>query len=566
MSPSSLPPETVTGVQHVRARAGFSPAELFGVLELEGPEAGSFLDAQLPVRVLDLAPGQGAHTAYLDTKGRVTHDVRLLRLEDRFWILARLPDLESLEAKLERYHIREEFTVRDLRNTLAVWEVHGPATPEILGRLSGSRIPPDPYVHLKLTLNRVAARFMVDSWSGDAGGHLIVPRDAADALSALFGHAEVPAVDASVLDVMRIEGGRFERGPDVDDRTLLLELERPEMVSHDKGCYLGQETIARVHARGHVNRRLVGLEIEGDLVPEPGSLVVQDDTPVGETKSACYSPSLGRPIALAMMRIEAADPGGVVHVRLGSGLVAARVRELPLYRPPGPKETAEALYRQGMEAFKQDRFVEAMGLFERAILMNPHHLDAFESMGISQERLGRLDEATQTMEALTQTAPDHVMAWTNLSRYYAQAGRIADAERIKGHVTYLVLKRDAGAKAAERKASEEEGLRRARLEERVALFEQVLSLDPEDVVANFGLGKVLFDLDRWEDAAPYFRKAIEKQESYSMAYNHLGTCLMQLGRTEEARDIFRHGIEAATRRGDLIPRRDMERKLGELGE
>jgi tetratricopeptide (TPR) repeat protein len=156
------------------------------------------------------------------------------------------------------------------------------------------------------------------------------------------------------------------------------------------------------------------------------------------------------------------------------------------------------------------------------------------------------------------------MAWTNLSRYYAQAGRIADAEKLKGHVTYLVLKQEAGVKAAERKAREDKVFERARLEERVGLFEQVLSLDPEDVVANFGLGKVLLDLERWEDALPYFRKAIEKQASYSMAYNHLGTCLMHLGRNDEAKDVFQKGIEAAKERGDLIPRRDMERKLSEL--
>jgi tetratricopeptide (TPR) repeat protein len=217
-----------------------------------------------------------------------------------------------------------------------------------------------------------------------------------------------------------------------------------------------------------------------------------------------------------------------------------------------------------MDAFSHNRLEEALQLFERALLMNPHHLAAFESMGIAQERLGRIEDATQTMESLTQAAPDHVMAWTNLSRYYAQAGRIADAERLKGHVTYLVLKRDAGEKAAARKAREDKTLERARLEERVGLFEQVLSMDPEDVVANFGLGKVLLDLERWEDAMPYFRKAIEKQASYSMAYNHLGTCLMQLGQNDEAKDVFRHGIEAAKERGDLIPRRDMERKLMEL--
>jgi folate-binding protein YgfZ len=559
----TLTPEGARGVASVRARAGFSDNDIFGVLEIEGAEAASFLDAQLPVRVLELAPGRGAHTAYLDAKGRVTHDLVLLRLDEaRFWILARSPDLESLAAKLETYHIREAFTVRN-RAELAVWDVHGPATPEILARISGTKLSPDSYTHVALTLNGAAARFVVHPWTGDPGGELIVAREYTDRVKQAFREAEVPELDASALEILRIEGGRFERGIDLDERTLLLELGRPEMVSHEKGCYLGQETIARVHSRGHVNRQLMGLELEGDEVPAPGSIVLLSENPVGETKSAGYSPSLERPIALAMMRREA-EPESTVHVRMPSGLVAAKVRELPLYRTPGPREAAESFYRQGMDAFTVNRFEDALRLFERALLMNPHHLAAIESMGITQERLGRIEDAIQTMESLTQAAPDHVMAWTNLSRYYAQAGRIADAEKIKGHVTYLVLKQEAGEKAAERKARENKALERARLEERVGLFEQVLSLDPEDVVANFGLGKVLLDLERWEEALPYFRKAIEKQVTYSMAYNHLGTCLMHLGQNEEAKDVFRRGIGAAKERGDLIPRRDMERKLSEM--
>jgi folate-binding protein YgfZ len=371
-------------------------------------------------------------------------------------------------------------------------------------------------------------------------------------------------VDETVLEILRIEGGWPEFGVDTDERTLLPELGRPEMVSYDKGCYLGQEPVARIHARGHVNRLLMGLEVEGDVVPEPGTTVLRGETAAGFTRSACRSPSLGRVIALAYLRPKEAEPGATVHLRLPDGLVAASVREPPLYRVPGPREAAESLYREGLDAFRQDRFEDALRLFERATLLNPQHLDAFESMGICYERLGRGEEAAETMEALTRMSPEHIMAWTNLSRYRAQAGRIEEAEKIKGHVTYLAWKREAGERAQERKAQEEEATKRARLEERIHLFEQVLALDPDDVVANFGLGKTLHDLERWEEAVPRLQKAVEVQPSYSMAYNLLGTCFFRLERREEAESAWRRGISEATRRGDLMPRRDMERKLAEL--
>jgi folate-binding protein YgfZ len=556
------------GVRRIRARAGYSRVELFGIVEIEGPDAGSFLESQIPLRVGALEPGHGGFTAYLDARGRVTHDLLLLRLEDRFWILTRLPRVASLLEKIERYHFRERFTARDRSGELAVLELHGPAVPEILARSGEWRIPAVSYAHLENRVSGVPARFVVNPWSGNAGGHLVVPREAVTAAESLLidpaTGTPLPRVDESVLEILRIEGGRPEFGVDMDERTLLPELGRPEMVSYDKGCYLGQETVARVHARGHVNRLLLGLEIEGTMVPEPGTVVVRDDAPMGVTRSACRSPCLDRVIALAVLRTKAADPGATVHLRMPGSLVAARVRALPLYRVPGPREAAESLYREGLDAFKQDRFEDALRLFERATLMNPHHLDAFESMGICYERLGRGEEAAETMEALTRMAPDHIMAWTNLSRYQAQAGRIEEAEKIKGHVTYLVWKREAGGKAAERKALEDEAARRARLQERVGLFEQVLTLDPDDVVANFGLGKTLHDLERWEEAVPRLLRAVEIQPSYSMAYSLLGTCLCRLEKRAEAEDAWRRGISEATRRGDLMPRRDMERKLAEL--
>jgi Flp pilus assembly protein TadD len=98
----------------------------------------------------------------------------------------------------------------------------------------------------------------------------------------------------------------------------------------------------------------------------------------------------------------------------------------------------------------------------------------------------------------------------------------------------------------------------------VGLFRRVLELDPEDVVANFGLGKIYLDLERYEEAVPCFRRAVAGQRDYSAAFSHLGACLVRLHRTEEARDVLTVGIAAAARRGDLVPKADMTRLLEDL--
>jgi folate-binding protein YgfZ len=556
-------------VRAVRARLGLGDIEIAAAAEIAGPGRTVFLQNQLPVDVASLKPGTGAYTAYLDRRGRITADLEILNLGGSLLVFARPDLLAALLTRLEEHRFRERVSLTDRRAELAVLEIHGPETPALLLDASGTRVALEPYLHQEIRLGGCAVRFVADPWTGDVGGRLLVARDdlaaVREALTAAGRDRGSVGIGAEALEILRIEGGRPAFGADMDERTLVLELGREDMVSHDKGCYLGQETVARVHSRGHVNRLLAGIEIEGNATPAPGTLLVRDEVPVGETRSACLSPSLGRAIALAMVRREAVEPGTVVHLEIGGTLVPATVRELPLYRPPGPAEQGRAFYRRGMEAFRADRFEEARGLFERALLMNPRHTDAFEAMGVSQERLGRLDDAIETMRALTGMDPEHVMGWTNLSRYCAQCGLIEEAEEIKGRVAALIWKRELGEREAERRAAEDAERRQAELLERIELFRRVLEMDPDDVIANFGLGKIYLDLKRYEEAVPCFRKAIAAQPDYSMALSHLGTALTKLGRSEEAAQVLREGIEVATRKGDLVPKRDMARKLAELG-
>ena len=553
MNPSPSP----AGVLGVRSRAGLSLAGPFAVVEIGGADRVPFLQAQLPADVAALGAGDGVYTATLDAKGRVGQDLLLLELGDHGWAILRRELIPAFLERLERYHIREDLTARDRSGELAVLELHGPSTPVILAAAGAAGPAPgvsmEPYRHRELTIAGAAVRFAARPWTGDVGGHLIVLREEAErvreALQAAGRDEGLVEVDAVALETLRLEGGLPRVGVDVDDRTLLPELGRPEMVSHTKGCYLGQETLARIHARGHVNRILTGLRVDGDRVPEPGTLVLDGDSPVGETRSAGFCPSLDGVGALARIRVQASEPGTTVHLRLDGGLVAARVAALPLYRPPGPREQAETFYRQGMEAFTRDRYEEALGRFERAALMDPGRMDVFESIGVCYERLGRLEEAEETMRSLTEMDPENVMAWTNLSRYLARAGRIEEAEQVKGKVTYLVWKKEAGEKEAARRDEVAAEERQRRLTERMGLFRQVLELDPDDVVANFGLGKILLDLERYREAVPHFERAVAGQKHYSMAFNHLGTCLMRLGRLEEAAAVFREGLPRPPGRG-----------------
>ena len=148
---------------------------------------------------------------------------------------------------------------------------------------------------------------------------------------ALVGAGARP-VGLAAFDALRIEAGTPLFGHDVDESVLLPEIPFANLVSETKGCYPGQEVVVRIRDRGHVNRMLRGLLLDGDEVPPHGAEVVADDTSVGQVTSAAWAFGLGRPIALAFVRRQHAEPGTRVSVRLGGRAVAASVSALPFIR------------------------------------------------------------------------------------------------------------------------------------------------------------------------------------------------------------------------------------------
>src|SRR2546426_845387 len=134
------------------------------------------------------------------------------------------------------------------------------------------------------------------------------------------------------FESLRIEAGTPVFGHDVDESVLLPEIPFANLASESKGCYPGQEVVVRIRDRGHVNRVLRGLVLEGDQVAPSGAEVIADGAPVGRVTSATWSFGLGRPIALAFLRRQHAEPGSAVSVRLGERAVAANVSALPFTR------------------------------------------------------------------------------------------------------------------------------------------------------------------------------------------------------------------------------------------
>ncbi len=259
---------------------------------VEGPDAERFLQGLLSNDVRELAPGAAQRSLLLDSKGHIVVDMRVHRDgEDAFTLVVAPQAAEELWATLTRYHFSEDL------------ELLGPEPSDLL------TVPGEVSDEGALVLPGLVP----------GTTDLVVP-DATATLAGL-GWPEAPV---EALEVLRVEAGVPVTGRDTGPRTLVQEVGlETAAVSFSKGCYLGQETVARAQHRGQVHRTLRGLAA-GAPLPE-GAAVLVEGRAVGTVGSAVHSPRLGE-IALAVIRREV-PVGSAVEVEGLEG--TARVAELP---------------------------------------------------------------------------------------------------------------------------------------------------------------------------------------------------------------------------------------------
>jgi folate-binding protein YgfZ len=314
----------------VRESAGLIDRSAVGKAEVEGRDRASFLQGMLSNDVKALQPGQGCAAAFLDAHGKVMALLHVYALPEG--ILLELPP--GLTRKtlllLDKYLISEKASFEPMDEAWAILSLQGPVAPALLAGLSGHALDLAPHAHLEATLAGATARIVQRSEFGAVPGYFVwtAPEHAGTIRAALVG-AGATAVDPDVAEGLRIEAGVPAYGQDVDESVILPETGLEHLVSYTKGCYIGQEVVARVKYRGHVNRALTGLRLEGERVPAPGAIVAAAEREIGRVTSAAWSLGLGAPIALGYVRREHREPGGAVSVKIEDDLVPARVSALP---------------------------------------------------------------------------------------------------------------------------------------------------------------------------------------------------------------------------------------------
>jgi folate-binding protein YgfZ len=326
--------------QAVRSVAGVLDRSHAGKVEVFGRDRVSFLHGMLTNDLKTLVPGQGCQSAFLDHHGKVQALLNVYCLEDRL-LLALPPGLvEKTLTLLDKYLISERVEFRDVTAQLGCLSVQGPESVRVLSALVDEPLTLVLHQHVERSVDGVAVRFFDLSETGEEGFQLWV---AVEQLPMIWsrlieiGGSRLKPVGESTLDVLRVEAGLPWCPDDLNEDVLFMEAESQleSFVSFTKGCYIGQEVVARIKYRGHVNRRLAGLIFLDEPEPESGARVFKEGKDVGWVTSAVFSQALKRPIALALLRREI-DVGSDVEVNSDTRVLGAKVSALPFFARRGP--------------------------------------------------------------------------------------------------------------------------------------------------------------------------------------------------------------------------------------
>jgi folate-binding protein YgfZ len=321
-------PASTTSIEEqytaLRERAGLVDRDDRGHIDVTGPDAAEFLQGQVTNDVEALEPGTGCYAAMLTPKARIVADMRIFRRSpDELWIDTPADALDVVLRDLRMYKIGRQVEIADRTGERSVLSLTGPAAREFAGEaLGGNVLLPDLAEH-SFTETGAAGRTLLVA-ATDTGIDLLGARETIDETARVLAAAGAEPVSAEAAEVLRIETGRARLGADMSEETLPGEAGIVDRaVSFTKGCYVGQEPVARMYHRGHPNRHLRGLRLATPA--EPGTPLLAGDKEVGRVTSVATSPRLG-PIALGIVRREV-EPGD--EVRVGPDGPAATVVELP---------------------------------------------------------------------------------------------------------------------------------------------------------------------------------------------------------------------------------------------
>lgn len=489
----------------------------YKVLAILGADAQSFLNNQTTNNLNTLAPGHFHLSSVLDISARVIGFFHLLKVgEEELFLVGHKELFDGIVERLEKYLIAEDVELSVVEKT-----VYGVIGFQALEKLQG----------------------------GFRGLY------AEESAAFTFKDPELPEVDAEKFHILKTITGYPVWKETIHDlelinNTMLIEL----AYAKDKGCFLGQETVAKIETRKGAAFKPVLVQTDKEINLDAGCALKADGKKIGKFISQAQGntlAALNRESRIEGLLIKCEEPVSF----------EGRVKYLPLYNGSGK---ADAYFHHGVELFQKGDEAGAEKYLLMSIQVDPAYEDPYESLGVLYGRQERFEDAIEYMKKLSELNQKSVMAHTNMSLYYMKIGEIEKAEDQKSKATIKQFQQLGEEADTKRRLEEEEKRKKTEIEKREAMFREVLDIDPEDTLANYGLGEIEYLKENFEASISHLQKAIEHKKNYSVAWLALGKSFLASEQKDRARETFRKGIEIAGKNGDLMPANEMQRLLGSL--
>ena len=296
-------------------------------IELRGADRVRFLNGMVSNDLQALAPGGGCRACMLNRQSRILADLFVLATPDGLVLLAEPALGPAVAERIEKYRLGLDVEMSSNGPSEALFSLQGPAAPDVVKDVLGADVSElSPCGHIEAEKGAMRARVVRLPRTGRPGYDLIVPADlAGDAWRACLAHGAVPA-GWDVLETGRVEAGLPRYGADLGEKVLFSEADVPDAVSYRKGCYVGQEIVARVRTYGQLKKRRRGLLVEGRA--KAGDAVGDGGKDVAVLTSARFSPILQKTAAFAYLPTDLED-GRELTLRSQDGPARAVVAPYP---------------------------------------------------------------------------------------------------------------------------------------------------------------------------------------------------------------------------------------------
>lgn len=312
-----------------------------GRICLLGADRIRFLHGQITNDVKKLHVGDGCYAALTSAKGKMESDLNVFNLPDEL-LLDFEPGLtQKISQRLEKYIVADDVQIADVAPHYGLLSVQGPKASEVVNAVGLGKAPEKNFCIIKVsdaTMGEIYLANQPRALAGKFGCDIFVPNQSlgavADKLIAAAKAMGGGAAGWTALETARIEAGIPRFGADMDETNLPMECIEGRAMSFNKGCYIGQEVLNRIHAVGHVTKELRGLRLADDLkiLPQKGDKLFRDGKEIGYVTSAVKSPALNANIALGYVRREANEIGTELTLKAAGEESPVKIVELPFVK------------------------------------------------------------------------------------------------------------------------------------------------------------------------------------------------------------------------------------------